>query len=65
MIHTPLEIVGIVAIWLVGAVAAFYLPALIMLRRRGGLEVIAASVWIGGACLVVYLVASMIYFAAT
>lgn len=60
-----LEIIGVLALWLLGAVASFYLPAIIMLRRPGGLEVMAASIYVGGACLALYLVASMIYFAAT
>jgi len=62
---TALEIVGATGLWLVGAVAPFYVPALLVLRRPGGLELFPVSIYIGGGCCATYIVASMIYFIAT
>lgn len=60
------EIIGMLAVWLVGAVASVYIPALLVMAfMRGGLETMAVAVWAGKICLVIYLMGSMAYFAAT
>jgi hypothetical protein len=59
------EIVGMVAAWLIGLAASFYVPCLIILRRPGGLETIGAAIYIGGGCAALYVAGSLIYFAAT
>lgn len=60
-----LELIGMLAIWLAGLGASFYIPLVLTLRRGGGLEIIALSLHVGAACVAVYIVASMIYLAAT
>ncbi len=62
-------IIGMVATWLIGLALSFYIPViLIMLFSRDderGLISMIASIYVGGGCVALYVIGSLIYFAAT
>ena len=62
---SALEIVGLFTLWLVGLAASFYGPLLLCMLKPGGLEVLAISFRAACAGAVLYVMVSMIYFAAT
>ncbi len=62
---SALEIVGLTALWLIGLAASFYVPAILCMLRPGGLEVLAMGWRMACISAALYVMASMIYFAAT
>lgn len=59
------DIIGMIAVWLIGATVSFYGPLLAGLAWRGGLEAIAIGVWAAKLCLAAYLIATLIFFVFT
>jgi len=61
------EIIGIFAVWVVGLVAAFYVPliSVMQLDRNEGLAGLVYGVFTAKVCAAIYLVATIIYFIAT
>lgn len=62
------EVIGIIAVWLVGGAAAFYLPILTSgywAKTGDGLSDLAHGLWIGGLVLAVYVTVTVVYFVAT
>lgn len=62
------EIIGMMAVWLIGAVARYALPILtceIWGRRSDGLATLALAVFISKGLLAAYVLASVAYLAVT
>ncbi len=60
-----LEIVGLTALWLIGLAASIYIPLFLCMLRPGGLGVMAMASRVACATAALYVLTTMIYFAAT
>jgi len=60
------EFIGMLAVWLIGLAGFVGIPALLTLKfASGGLEVIFLAAWAAGIGGVLYIAASLLYFALT
>lgn len=62
------EVIGIVAVWLFGAAATFYLPILTCgwwSRTDEGLSSLMLGLFVGKCLLATYVIATVAYLAAT
>lgn len=62
------EVIGMLAVWIAGGAASFYLPILtcgLWAKTGDGLSDLAAGLFVGWIILGVYLLCTIIYFIAT